>query len=163
MHNVQHHAAEHKPGTDGPSAVVASRQQAADLHMKLCAELMVMQASAGRKFVLEHPAGAASWSLPFFQKLREDMPDAVLLTFAQCRFGLRDPDGKPLQKLTGFLTNMRSIIERFAGLQCICKLRGEGHGRIQGVVQGKLVSRWAQKYPAQMVDALVDCCQQDLA
>ena len=34
-------------------AVVASRQQAADLHMKLCAELMVMQASAGRKFVLE--------------------------------------------------------------------------------------------------------------
>ena len=144
-------------------AVVASRQQAADLHMKLCAELMVMQASAGRKFVLEHPAGAASWSLPCIQKLREDVPDAVLLTFAQCRFGLRDPDGKPLQKLTSFLTNMRSIIERFAGLQCICKLRGEGHGRIQGVVQGKLVSRWAQKYPAQMVDALVDCCQQDLA
>ena len=137
-------------------AVVASRQQAADLHMKLCAELMVM-------LVLEHPAGAASWSLPCIQKLREDVPDAVLLTFAQCRFGLRDPDGKPLQKLTSFLTNMRSIIERFAGLQCICKLRGEGHGRIQGVVQGKRVSRWAQKYPAQMVDALVDCCQQDLA
>ena len=107
-------------------AVVASRQQAADLHMKLCAELMVMQASAGRKFVLEHPAGAASWSLPCIQK---------------------------------FFT----LIERFAGLQCICKLRGEGHGRIQGVVQGKRVSRWAQKYPAQMVDALVDCCQQDLA
>ena len=137
-------------------AVVASRQQAADLRMKLCAELMVM-------LVLEHPAGAASWSLPCIQKLREDVPDAVLLTFAQCRFGLRDPDGKPLQKLTSFLTNMRSIIERFAGLQCICKLRGEGHGRTQGVVQGKRVSRWAQKYPAQMVDALVDCCQQDLA
>ena len=117
-------------------AVVASRQQAADLHMKLCAELMVMQASAGRKFVLEHPAGAASWSLPCIQKLREDVPDAVLLTFAQCRFGLRDPDGKPLQKLTSFLTNMRSIIERFAGLQCICKLRGEAMDAYRALSRG---------------------------
>ena len=141
---------------------VAEQQATADKHMGLCAELMLLQAAGQRKFLLEQPSSASSWQLPVIQDVMRRVPDVFLISFPQCRFGLRDPQGRPLLKRTKFLTNMRSIVRRFAGVQCICSMLGEEHGRIEGTIDGHRVSRWAQVYPQELVDAVADCVARDL-
>ena len=144
-------------------AAVAVQQETADQHIALCVDLMLRQASGNRKFVLEQPSSASSWQLPAVQRLLQEVPDARIISFAQCRFGLKDPEGRPLRKSTKFLTNMPSVIKRFANLQCVCGLLGLEHGRIQGQIAGVRVSRWAQQYPPELVEALIQCCKGDLS
>ena len=143
-------------------ASVAVQQLEADQHMDFCALLMRQQARHGRKFLLEQPSSASSWQLAALRSVMDSVPNTVLISFPQCRFGLKDPEGRPLQKLTKFLTNQRSIVHRFAGLKCICALLGEQHGHIEGQVGGHKVSRWAQVYPRPLVEAVVSCVQEDL-
>ena len=143
-------------------AAVQQQQEQADRHIEFCCQLMRKQADGQRYFVMEQPAGASSWNLPCVQAMRRSLPNVALITFPQCRFGLRDPQGRPLQKHTGFLTNLHTIVERFAGLKCICALRGEEHGRIEGTVDGHKVSRWAQAYPDKLVQGLVSCVEEGL-
>ena len=139
---------------------VKLQQEEADQHVHLCCQLIDEQCASGRFFLMEQPASASSWQLPCLQRIQASRPDIKLITFPQCRFGLRDLEGRPLQKHTGFLTNLSTVVERFAGLKCICSLRGETHGRIEGTQQGVRLSRWAQSYPPELVQALVTCVQE---
>ena len=128
-----------------------------DYGMELCEE----QWQSGRKFLFEHPSGASSWTEDSVVKVSR-LAGVVTFSFAQCRWGLRDPAGKPLQTLTKFMTNSTGIMEMFANRQCICDLRGEVHGTIQGTCRGEKVSTWAQEYPAMMVKAIAQCCVEEL-
>ena len=75
---------------------LAEQQATADKHMGLCAELMLLQAAGQRKFLLEQPSSASSWQLPVIQDVTRRVPDVFLISFPQRRFGLRDPQGRPL-------------------------------------------------------------------
>ena len=119
----------------------AQQQTTTDDHMTLCAQLMLLQAAAHRKFLLEQPSSASSCQLPDIQNVMDTVPDVFLISFPQCRFGLWDPERNSLLKRTKFLTNMRSVVRRFAGAKCICALLGEEHGRIEGAMGGHRVSR----------------------
>lgn len=56
-------------------------------------------------FVLEHLTGASSWRLRETVALLRQ-PEVFLVTFHQCRFGLRAPiSGLPIRKSTRLLTN----------------------------------------------------------
>ena len=128
-----------------------------DYGMELCEE----QWRGGRKFLFEHPSGASSWTEASVVKVSH-LAGVVTFSFAQCRWGLRDPAGKPLQKLTKFMTNSTGIMEMFANRQCICDLRGEVHGTIQGTWSGEKLSTCAQEYPAMMVKGIAQCCKEEL-
>lgn len=134
----------------------------ADDHVDFSMELCVEQGKNQRKFVFEHPSGAASWKKESVQRVLEEVPDARIIGFAQCRFGLQAPNGQPLQKLTKFLTNSKAVIQTFQGCQCVCATLGLTHAKIEGSMEGHSMSRWAQKYPPSLVSALVDCCQREM-
>ena len=140
--------------------VVERRVKVAIEHMKYCAEIARSRSAKGRKFLLEHPSGASSWKLPCIQALCRELPNCRIAHFAQCRYGLKSPAGKPIQKLTKFLTNCDSIFHEFNGKGCQCE---EEHQVIQGSVDGIKLSKWAQVYPKPLVQAVVDCCRQEVA
>ena len=135
----------------------------ADQHLQFAMDLVIKQGQAGRKFVFEHPSGAASWQTDIVQRVvKEVLPEARVVRFAQCRFGLCAPNGQPLQKLTKFMTNSDAVVQCFQGCQCVCDSLNLTHATIEGSMDGHRMSRWAQKYPAQLVSALLDCCQREM-
>ena len=133
-----------------------------DDHLDFSMDLLIEQGQSGRKFVFEHPSGAASWSRHSVLRVMEEVPDAKIVSFAQCRFGLKAPNGQPLQKLTKFLTNSKAVIQVFHNAQCVCAALGLEHAKIEGSMQGHKMSRWAQKYPPLLVSSLIDCCQREM-
>ena len=70
-------------------ASVAVQQLEADQHMDFCALLMRQQARHGRKFLLEQPSSASSWQLAALRSVMDSVPNTVLISFPQCRFGLK--------------------------------------------------------------------------
>ena len=74
--------------------------------------------------------------------------------FDQCRFGLKAPNGQPIQKPTRLLSNMPSIAQAFNGAKCMCTVP---HVQVQGSMYGRRLSTWAQRYPPDMVAALAGC------
>eukprot|EP00435_Cladocopium_sp_Y103_P075707 s119_g63.t1 len=120
------------------------RQRFQDAHCLLdFAMLLAMkQHRRNRKFCHEHPSGASSWQRPCVLEL-SSAPGVHLVTFDQCRVGLRTPAGdKPLRKRTTLMTNSLEIQRIFAPLQCNCT---EEHGVIQGSQLGFQVSAWCQR------------------
>lgn len=138
------------------------QMEEADDHLDFSMNLIIEQGKAKRKFIFEHPSGAASWKKDTVQRVLEEVPDATIVSFAQCRFGLKAPNDQPLQKLTKFLTNSPAVIQMFQGCQCVCSTLGLTHAKIEGSMDGHCMSRWAQKYPALLVSALMDCCQREM-
>ena len=61
-------------------------------------------------------------------------------TFHQCRFGLTSPEGHPMKKKTGILTNHPGVFKKFNGKFCQCTVE---HRAIEGSEGGKKVSTWA--------------------
>ncbi|CAJ1418012.1 unnamed protein product [Effrenium voratum] len=141
---------------------VQMRTAEAEDHISFCMHLARVQAESGRRFCMEHPAGASSWKLPVVQDVLDNVPGAMRITFAQCRYGLRGPGGRLMRKYTSFLTNMPSVITEFRGKTCQCARNGEVHETIEGTVDGARVSRLAAIYPPAMVAALVACCRREL-
>ena len=135
------------------------RLEEAEGFMGFSKDVAVKQSTAGRGFILEHPAPASSWELPCVQEMMA-LPNAQVARFAQCRYGLRGPEGKLMRKHTKLLSNIPHIMAEFHGKTCQCS---ETHERIQGSFQGVRRSRHAQVYPPAMVDALVSCCHDYVA
>ncbi|CAK9094170.1 unnamed protein product [Durusdinium trenchii] len=142
--------------------VVKERLAVADDHLNFGLDMCLEQGLAGRKFIFEHPGGASSWQSPGVGRVLQQIPEARIIGFCQCRFGLVAPDGQPMQKVTRFLTNSAAIIQIFSGCNCICKLLGRSHVKIEGSMNGYSLSRWAQCYPPMMVSAILDGVQQEM-
>ena len=81
-------------------------------HMEFVSMLYREQASNGRYFLHEHPAGASSWSLDCIKDLWE-MPGVERVTGDQCQYGAEVVEGpstgEPIKKPTGFLTNSAEL------------------------------------------------------
>ena len=135
-----------------------ARKEEADGFMAFGRDVAVKQSMAGRGFILEHPGPASSWDLPSVQEMM-GLPGAQVASFAQCRYGLRGPEGKLMRKHTKLLSNIPQIMTEFHGKNCQCARNGDTHERIQGSFRGISRSHHAQVYPPAMVDALVSCCQ----
>ena len=115
-------------------------------------DLCRLQQSRGRGFIIEHPVGATSWGDSYLQHL----PLAQFSVFDQCRYGLRAPNGQPMQKATRLFSNMPEVAAEFNNKRCNCQ---EAHAIAQGSMHGQRLSTWAQRYPRPMVQALAACSQ----
>ena len=83
-------------------------------------------------------------------------PIAEFSVFDQCRYGLRAPNGQPMQKATRLFSNMPEVAAEFNNVRCNCQ---EAHAIAQGSMHGQRLSTWAQRYPRPMVQALAACSQ----
>ena len=84
-------------------------------HLKFMAEIYKNQIREGRWFLLEHPAGASSWSLAEIQELLEELE--VDITIAdQCMYGLRTwgMNGVKAKKSTKFMSNSLHILQELS-------------------------------------------------
>ena len=61
----------------------------ARVHLRFCMEIYKEQHEAGRYFLHEHPAQAASWDEPMVQEMM-NMAGVVRTTMDQCRYGMAD-------------------------------------------------------------------------
>ena len=118
------------------------------------------QLRGNRFFCHEHPPGASSWRRASIAELA-NKPNVFLVSFDQCRTGLRTPSGlKPIQKRTVLMTNSREIHNIFSPLQCNCT---EEHAVIQGSESGLQLSSWCQVYSPELVDHLADAVRLEWA
>lgn len=118
------------------------------------------QVETRRFFCHEHPRDASSWRRESVMELWQ-RDDVFLVTFDQCRVGLRTPSGdKPIKKPTTLMTNSSAIRNIFAPLQCNCS---EEHATIQGSEMGYRLSTWCQVYTRQFVEALCLGVERELA
>jgi len=102
-------------------------------------------------FVLEHPTGASSWRLPETVALL-NQPGVFLVSFHQCRFGLKAPiSGQPIRKSTRLLTNSKLIKHRFDRKFCQCSTP---HRTIEGSEGPYKLSKYCEVYPPELCEEL---------
>ena len=73
------------------------------------------------------------------------------VTFDQCRYGLRHPNGQPMKKRTRLMTNIKHVVFEFSHKDCVCTIK---HAKISGFYNGEVVSKFSQWYPDAMAVAL---------
>lgn len=139
----------------------AQRMEIAIDHMNFCMMLCRHRSQRNRLFLLEHPSTASSWRLPSVEDVCATVPNCQVVSFAQCRYGLKSPDGRPMRKLTKFLTNSDAVVAEFNQKGCRCHEKGLIHCKIEGSCQRKKLSKWAQVYPAPLVSAMVSCTERE--
>ena len=116
--------------------------------------------SCGAIFVLEHPTGASSRRLQETQQLLST-PGIYLVTFHQCRFGLKAPiSGFPIRKSTRLMTNSPIVAQYFDRVFCTCQ---GPHKTIQGNEGPFTLSKYCEKYPSDLCEALLRAIAQQLA
>eukprot|EP00913_Durusdinium_trenchii_P008595 g8070.t1 len=109
-------------------------------------EAVKTQIDQGSYFGLEHPAGAASWSLPSTQQLLR-RPDVALITFDQCAFNLSVvPDGTKSRKATKVATNNPWLAYELFLAQC------QGDHPHKTLIGG--LPRRAQAYPSEFCEVI---------
>ena len=113
------------------------------------------QATHGRAFALEHPAGARSWRRPEIQRLVSH--GALIATFDMCFFGLKSPAGDLMQKRTKVITNLRPLAERLSACTCT---GDHVHQAIIGQQAGKRLSVLAQCYPPEFSAMVIECAHE---
>ena len=126
----------------------------ADILLDFQMDSFRQQVRENKGFLFEHPDGASSWKKPSVSSMHL-LPGVFAVCFDQCRYGLKDPEGKPLKKPTRLLSNMISVWNEFNGKSCRCL---EPHGQCQGRIQGVQVSTYAQVYPPALAAAFAKCC-----
>lgn len=98
----------------------AEELKEAEAHVRFCCELMREQLAAGRHFLFEHPAWAASWKMPELDELSR-VPEVLWQRADQCMYGLVTPNdagiSTPAMKPTGFLSSSWCILEELS-LRC---------------------------------------------
>ena len=94
-------------------------------HVKFAVELCNLQHQAGRRFVMEHPSSATSWSLNCVRALMQQK-GVVKVNFDFCMFGMRARDAlgeAAAKKRTGIVTNSLPVAESLETMQCQGKHR----------------------------------------
>lgn len=122
--------------------------------LEFCCLLMDMQISDGRHVIFEHPWRAMSWQHPAIIALskRDGMKK---IRFDMCMFGMVSPVEKvPLQKPTVFMTTLGTLVPKLDKMTC----RGahSRHKTIEGMEGNIKLSRWAQRYPDLLCEAIAE-------
>ena len=114
-------------------------------------------------FVFEHPLTSKAWQQPAVQRLLQN-PEVVMAKCDQCMYGLRSTSGRSQRKSTGWCTSSTAVAEQ---LNRKCD-KGHDHEPIIGKEHGEKEnkSRQAQKYPAELIQAIIrgykQHCKDDL-
>ena len=112
------------------------------------ARLCILQLDNGRDFIADNPQASKIWQLPLWQQVF-DHERTVWVDHDQCMSGLTVPDihasGKPIR----FRKTTKSVASRWCLIsllnsRCNRDLKKQPHGRIEGKLNGKLVSQRAQ-------------------
>ena len=110
----------------------------------------------GGHFLLENPAHTEFWKHPEVRRLQA-LPTVGFQVGCMCRFGLKDKNGAPLKKPTGWMSDLPAVLQRIA-LPCLCQ-QGS-HGQVLGGNSGL-----SQVYTPQLAQAIIegvcDSLQQD--
>ena len=129
--------------------------------MRFCCEIYAMQLSAGRYFLHEQPASAASWTVPEILELLKD-PRVQMTVGHQCQYGQQTSSGQPIKKPIRWMSNSPAILEQLqkmcSGKGGACSRRGGGH---HAVASGK-TARAAAVYPFRLCRAILRGCQRQL-
>ena len=137
-----------------PGDKFEARQVEGNSFLTFAVSLCKSQYVQNRKFVFEHPDGAASWHEPCVVQLR-NRPGVNVAKFDECRFGLKSPVGKkPMRKRTCIMTNCMHTFALFDQKFCNCG-PGVEHQTIEGHEGGVQLSSYASAYPDGMVTALI--------
>jgi hypothetical protein len=120
-------------------------------HLEFAMFLADLQASAGRGYAFEAPAG----SLALTAKCVEDVTAGHFrASFHGCMFGYKAVDGTPTMKSTVVITNVVAIYNALHGRKCD---RSHQHRHIGGKDSGGAsMARASQVYPPQLVDAVAN-------
>ena len=137
---------------------IARRQKEADALLEYALRCCREQLTHQRGFVFEHPTKATSWKHPSLQSLT-GMYGVESIDFDQCATDLRGPNGQPIRKRTRLVSNMPSVIEAFAELQCACR---KPHLTIEGACMGIQLAKYCQVYTPLLVDILLDCADRHI-
>ena len=122
------------------------------IHLRHSIECAQRQVLRGRRFCLEHPSGASSWTEPDMLALLA-LPDVRTLTFDQCMVGLVTMvNQEPVRKRTKFATNCPHVYANFHQLKCD---KSHSHCVLQGSEGGVKRTAFAQCYPPPMVNLLL--------
>ena len=135
--------------------IYAEKRIDAETMFNYSCDLAVLQDSNGLGFILEHPAPASSWSLPKARGLLT-RPGVIETNFDQCAVGLVSPGDEPMKKRTKLVSNIAGVSQLFGPMQCACVVP---HRQIQGSQNGFRLSTYAQSYPRQMCDLMVQAAQ----
>ncbi|CAJ1430110.1 unnamed protein product, partial [Effrenium voratum] len=108
------------------------------------------QAAAGRGYCLEQPLGSAMWQSSPLEI--DGLPEAKnRQRVDQCMHGAEDEKGNPVQKATGFGSNIRF---RYTAKRCSGH-KGRPHGQLQGNYQGFSRTAMSAVYPKRMCHNMV--------
>ena len=120
---------------------------------QLCHQLKI-------SYVFEHPWTSTSWNEPCLRSL-VGRADNYLVKLDQCQFGLKSPQGQPMRKRSGFLTNHQLIA---AALDRLCP-GDHNHQQIIGKdkVTGKNFSTLAQRYPDELIQVILKTYAEQLS
>ena len=89
-------------------------------HVAFAVLLCMRQAASGRKYILEHPAGASSWTLGITNKLYL-AASGTRVVFDFCMLGMKSTDEHgeaPAMKKTAIVTNSKKLVEVLKKYQC---------------------------------------------
>eukprot|EP00959_Pyramimonas_sp_CCMP1952_P424693 8895276-Pyramimonas_sp.AAC.1 len=88
--------------------------------LRVAVQVAQMQHQRGRKFFLEHPVGASSWSAKCLRELATS-EGMFLVTVDLCRFGLQVSKEGKSKKPTRILTNDEQLFKTLQGHRCECQ------------------------------------------
>ena len=106
-----------------PAAVEEAWSQGMPL-AKLCIDIAQSQLSHNRHFIIEQPRDSLMFKLDEWVQMRQHVFEAVC---DQCRLGLRNAHGEPLQKPTRFIASHELLLNRLHGKVC---LRNHTHAKV---------------------------------
>ena len=130
--------------------VLKKKWQEGTEHVSFSMQGAGVQLRKKKHFVFEHPQRASSWTLPCVTKI-SDHPDVRCVDFDQCMLNLRAPNNLHMKKRTRIMTNNQWLAETLKQFQCD---RSHLHQPIEGSMEGKSLSWWAQHYPDEMCKVL---------
>ena len=125
-------------------------------HCMQCAKIQIQN---GNFFAFEHPSRASSWKQDTVQEVR-NLPGVWVQDFDMCMLGLTSPVlNMPMRKRTRVMTNSRVLAALLGNKFCD---RKHEHQLIQGQEGGISRAKWAQKYPAGLVNIFVEAASAEL-
>ena len=89
-------------------------------HLSFATSMCLRQATGGRRYLLEHPAGATSFQTAILNKVFF-VEGGVRVNFDFCMAGMvssRGGEGEKVKKRTGVMTNSPEVVSELKKLQC---------------------------------------------
>lgn len=139
---------------NGPKDYDAAFERAFTL-LQFALDVAEEQVKAGRRYILENPAGSRAWKLDAVRAWLQRMKSMVV-KFDQCRYNLRGSTGELHMKPTFFATSAQAVVSEFLDKRC---RRDHVHEQVIG---GSRVTGPAGRYSSELAGAIVRALENQL-